>query len=147
MKDRTHEPAYALHALVARLDRAADQILRENLGLGYGRHLTLLTLQRLGSATQRELATELGLSEPSISRALPTLAEEGWVTVTTSAGGGNRRQVRLTAKGERLVDEAAELLEGSFSTLLDAAGLKASDVLGLTDPLLAILRPDDGSTS
>ena len=147
MKDRTGEPAYALHVVVAMLDRAADRILKENVGLTYSRYLLMLTLQRLRSSTQRDLATELGLSEPSISRALPVLAEEGWVTVTTSAGGGNRRQVRLTAKGERLVDEAAELLEGSFSTLLDAAGLKASDVLGLTDPLLAILRPDDGSTS
>lgn len=147
MRDRTREPAYALHAVVATLDRAADRILKENVGLTYSRYLTLLTLQRLDRVTQRELAAELGLSEPSVSRSIPLLAEEGWVAVTTVAGGGNRRQVRLTAAGERLVDEAAELLEGSFSTLLDAAGLRASDVLALTDPLLAALEPDEGSPS
>jgi DNA-binding MarR family transcriptional regulator len=147
VNDRQHQPAHALHVLVARLDRAADRILREHLGLGYARHLLMLTLQRLGSATQRELAAELGLSEPSVSRSIPQLAAEGWVTVTTVAGGGNRRQVQLTMAGERLVDEAAELLEGSFSRLLDAAGLRPSDVLGVTDPLLAALEPDDGSPS
>ena len=51
MKDRTQQPAYALHALVAVLDRAADQILKERLGTTFSRYLTLLTLQRLGSAT------------------------------------------------------------------------------------------------
>ena len=48
MKDRTQQPAYALHAVVTVLDRAADQILKEQLGTTYSRFLTLLTLQRLG---------------------------------------------------------------------------------------------------
>jgi DNA-binding MarR family transcriptional regulator len=147
MKDRTGEPAYALHALVAMLDRAADQILKDGVGITYSRFLTLLTLQRLGSATQRELSAELGVSEPSISRAVPLLTAEGWVAVSSAPGSGNRRQVRLTTKGERLVDEAADLLEGSFSALLEIAGVRASDVLAVTSPLLEALSPDAGGTS
>ena len=145
MKDRTHEPAYALHALVAVADRAADQILKERIGITFSRYLTLLTLQRLGSATQRELAAELGVSEPSISRSVPLLTEEGFLTVTSVAGGGNRRQVELTAVGEKLVDEAADILEESFAQLMKAAGVKPGRILGITNPMLAVLSgsPDD----
>ena len=139
MKDRTRQPAYALHALVAVLDRAADQILKDRLGITYSRFLTLLTLQRLGSATQRALATELGVSEPSVSRSVPRLTDEGFVTVTSVAGSGNRRQVELTAAGERLVDEAADILEDSFAELLKASGVRASQVLGVTGPILGVL--------
>ena len=139
MKDRTEEPAYALHALVAVLDRAADQILKERLGITFSRYLTLLTLQRLGSATQRELAAELGVSEPSISRSVPLLTNEGFLTVTSVAGGGNRRSVELTTVGEKLVDEAADILEDSFAQLMKAAGVEADQILGITDPMLGVL--------
>jgi DNA-binding MarR family transcriptional regulator len=139
MKDRTQQPAYALHALVAMLDRAADQILKERLGISYGRFLTLLTLQRLGSATQRELAVELGVSEPSISRSVPLLTDDGFLTVTSIPGEGNRRRVELTAVGEKLVDEAADILEQSFAQLMSAAGVEPDQILGVTNPMLGVL--------
>jgi DNA-binding MarR family transcriptional regulator len=144
MKNRTQEPAYALHALVATADRAADQILKERVGITFSRYLTLLTLQRLGPATQRELAAELGVSEPSISRSVPLLTDEGFLTVTSVAGGGNRRTVELTAVGEKLVDEAADILEDSFARLMEAAGVEADQILGITNPMLGVLT---GSTN
>jgi DNA-binding MarR family transcriptional regulator len=139
MTDRLRQPAYALHALVAMLDRGADNILRERLGITYNRFLTLLTLQRLGSATQRELATELGVSEPSVSRSLPTLTEAGYLTVTSTAGEGNRRQVELTAVGDKLVNEAAEVLEDGFAQVMKTAGVKAGQILDVTGPMLGAL--------
>jgi len=145
MQDRTQQPAYALHALVAVLDRAADQILKERLGTTFSRYLTLLTLQRLGSATQRELAAELGVSEPSISRSVPLLTNEGFLTATSVPGEGNRRRVELTSAGEKLVDEAADILEDSFAQLVKAAGMEPDRILGITNPLLGVLTgsPDE----
>jgi DNA-binding MarR family transcriptional regulator len=128
-----------LHALVAVLDRAADQILKERLGITFSRFLTLLTLQRLGSATQRELATELRVSEPSISRSVPLLTDEGLLTVTYVAGEGNRRRVELTAVGEKLVNEAADILEDSFAQLMEAAGVGSKQILAFTNPMLGVL--------
>jgi DNA-binding MarR family transcriptional regulator len=141
--DRLHRPAYALHALVAVLDRAADQILRDRLGLSFNRYLTLLTLQRLGTATQRELAAELGVSEPSVSRSIPPLAEAGHLTVSSVAGEGNRRRVELTAAGEKLVDEAADVLEDAFAQVMTLAGVSANQILAITDPMLGVLFPGD----
>ncbi len=149
MTDRLEQPAYALHALVAVLDRAADDILQERFGITFNRYLTLLTLQRLGQVTQRELAAELGVSEPSVSRSVPVLADEGFLTVTSVAGGGNRRRIELTAVGQKLVDDAANLLEGSFAELMSAVGMEPDQILAITNPLLGVLagNTDEGDAS
>lgn len=147
MVDRLQQPAYALHALVAVLDRGADRILKDRLGITFNRYLTLLTLQRLGSATQRELAAELGVSEPSVSRSLPGLTEAGYLTVASVAGEGNRRRVELTAVGDKLVNEAAVLLEDAFSQVMKEAGIKGKQVLDLTGPMLGVLLDDQGETT
>ena len=147
--NRLEQPAYALHALVAVLDRSADEILKDRFGITFSRYLTLLTLQRLGSATQRELAAELSVSEPSISRTVPLLTGAGYLTATSVAGGGNRRRLELTAVGEKLVDEAAEALEEAFGQVLDLAGVPPEQVIAITGPMLRVLGagPDDDGMS
>lgn len=138
MKDRTRDPAYALHAVVFLLDRAADDILPA-LDLTYSRFLALLTIERLGGATQRAVADALGVTEPSASRTIRRLQEDGLVDSSAMPGVGNRRTVSLTDKGDRVVDEAAARLERSFADLLKEAGLRPAQVVDVTDPLLATL--------
>jgi len=138
MKDRTRDPAYALHAVVFLLDRAADSILPA-VDLTYSRFLALLTIERLGGATQRSIAEALGVTEPSASRTIRRLQDDGLVASSATPGTGNRRTVSLTDKGERVVDDAADQLERSFADLLKAAGLRPAQVLDVTDPLLRVL--------
>ncbi len=136
--DRTRQPAYALHAVVSLLDRSADQILPA-LGLTYSRHLTLLTIERLGDATQRAIADAMAITEPAVSRTIRVLQADGLVAAEAIPGTGNRRAVRLTKAGQRLVDRAADDLEGAFAGLLNAAGLTSSDVLAVTNPIIKLL--------
>ena len=138
MTDRTRQPAYALHAVVALLDRSADQIL-PSLGLTYSRYLTLLTIERLGEATQRAIAEAMGITEPAVSRTIRALQADGLVAAKATPGSGNRRSVGLTAAGQRLVDRAADQLEAAFAGLLESAGLAATDVLAVTDPIIMLL--------
>jgi DNA-binding MarR family transcriptional regulator len=142
--DRTRHPAYALHAVVFELDRAAEGILPD-LGLTYSRFLTLLSIERLGGATQKSIADALGVTEPSASRAIRVLQDAGLVAAVSTPGAGNRREVTLTDKGQRVVDEAAEHLESSFAALLDRAGLARADVLTITDRLLRAFADGDDS--
>ncbi len=142
MTDRTQQPAYALHVVVSLLDRSADQIL-PSLGLTYSRYLTLLTIERLGEATQRAIADGVGITEPAVSRTIRALQAEGLVAAKAIPGAGNRRAVRLTAAGSRLVDRAADQLEDAFGGLLAAAGLAASDVLAVTDPIIKLLAEEE----
>lgn len=142
--DRTRQPAYALHAVVSLLDRSADRILPA-LGLTYSRYLTLLTIERMGEATQRAIAEAMGITEPAVSRTIRTLQADGLVDAVAIPGAGNRRAVRLTEAGQSLVDGAATDLETAFGALLSAAGLTAGDVLAVTDPIIKLLA--DGESS
>lgn len=138
MIDRTRQPAFALHAAVFLLDQSADAILPP-LDLTYRRYVVLLTVERLGDATQRAIAAELGVTEPAMSRVIRSLEAEGLVDTGTVQGNGNRRSVRLTAAGQQRVDHASDALESAFAGLLTSAGLTAADVLAVTDPIIRTL--------
>jgi DNA-binding MarR family transcriptional regulator len=114
--------SYELHKLTARLDRVADGLLREAAGLSYARFLALFAVRECGG-TQRDMARWLGLSEPSTSRMVRVLADDGLLEVKTLAGRGNRRQVQLTAKGDELIDRCGELLEARFEAFVQVCGV------------------------
>jgi DNA-binding MarR family transcriptional regulator len=136
-------PAYRLHTLVSRLDEAADRLLGDAFGTTYTRFLGLVTVAALGTPTQTELATSLGVSAPAASRMVQTLVEAGLLVADRTPGTGNRRALRLTEEGRRLVTEGGALLERSFDTLLAVAGLTTGEVLAVTDPLLTVLLQED----
>ncbi len=136
------QPAYRLHTLVSALDAAADRMLGESFDISYGRFLTLVTIQALGAPTQVELAGARGVSAPAASRMVQSLVEAGLVTATRTDGAGNRRVVQLTDAGSTLVADGGRLLESSFEQLLAATTVTADQVRSVTDPLLALLKPE-----
>ena len=140
MKDIRNRPAYLLHSLVARLDVAADAMLRAEHDIGYARFLVLLTVERLGAPTQRELATAQGVSEPAMSRTVSALAAEGHVDVVTTPGRGHRRSVTLSPDGQRLVEQGSDLLESAFALLAEHADVSLDDVTALSTALLSSLE-------
>lgn len=127
--------SYELHKLTARLDRAADGLLREAAGVSYARFLALFAVREC-SGTQRDMARWLGLSEPSTSRMVRVLAGDGLLEVEIPVGQGNRRQVRLTAKGEELIDRCGELLEARFEEFVKLCGVDYRTYQDLTRRLL-----------
>jgi DNA-binding MarR family transcriptional regulator len=114
--------SYDLHKLTARLDRAADAALQREAGITYARFLALFAV-RESAGNQRQLAQWLGQTEPSTSRMVAVLAREGLLTVTTTAGAGNRRQLTLTDRGAALVDRGSRMLEDRFKQLVKASGV------------------------
>ena len=133
--------SYELHKLTARLNRAADELLRDHVGVSYARFLALLGVAQ-GAETQRALALWLGQSEPSTSRMVRVLAESGWLDVSRIPGAGNRRQLELTKSGHALVKECGQLLEDRFSDLVDRAGVPYERYQQNTRRLLAELDKD-----
>ena len=93
--------SFDLHALVVRLDRSADRILRSELGVSYRRFLALFMVRDLGAATQRALADRLEVSEPSVSRMTSVLQDAGLLVAETDPSGGNRHRLRLTPAVQR----------------------------------------------
>ncbi len=114
--------SYELHKLTARLDRAADGLLRSYAGVSYPRFLALFAVGE-GAANQRELAQWLGQSEPSTSRMVGVLAEQDLLSATMVAGEGNRRRLQLTESGSDLVDRCGRLLEERFEEFVKRSGV------------------------
>jgi DNA-binding MarR family transcriptional regulator len=114
--------SYELHKLTARLDRAADAMLRDQAAVSYARFLALFAVTQ-GAETQRALSLWLGQSEPSTSRMVGVLTRAGWLEVSRLPGTGNRHQLRVTASGNELVTRCAELLEHRFYDLVERAGV------------------------
>lgn len=136
--------SYELHKLTARLDRVADGLLREAAGVSYARFLALFAVRECGG-TQRDMARWLGLTEPSTSRMVRVLAQEGLLEVKSLAGRGNRRQVRLTAAGNALVDRCGDLLETRFEAFVRRCGVDYRAYQDQTRRLLANLAVPPGA--
>jgi len=101
--------SFDLHVLTARLDRAADRILRAEVGVSYSRFLTLFMVTAVDATSQRALAECLGVTEPSVSRMTRVLSGAGLLRVEADSRGGNRRALPLTPEGQDLVERCCEL--------------------------------------
>jgi DNA-binding MarR family transcriptional regulator len=111
----------SLHKLTARLDRAADAMLRAEAGITYARFLALYMVGLEGADTQRALADRLGVSEPSVSRMVRVLTASGWLQTFAEPGGGNRHHLRLSSAGAELVERWGGELEERFAALVASA--------------------------
>ena len=134
----------SLHKLTARLDRAADAILRAEAGVSYSRFLALYMVGSEGADTQRALAERLGVSEPSVSRMVRVLADGGWLQTLPDPAGGNRNRLRLTPSGEQLVQRWGAELEERLAALLETAGVPYRTYRTDTMRLLAALDGQPG---
>jgi len=134
--------AFELHALVSRLDRAADRLLQAEMGIAYRRFLVLFMVDELGATTQRALARRLDVSDPSVSRMTGLLAEAGLLEVAAAPEGGHRRRLALTPDGKQLVDRCRDLLSRRLGEVVERSGVPAEEYLAHTQRLSALL--DDG---
>jgi DNA-binding MarR family transcriptional regulator len=133
--------SYELHKLTARLDRAADGLLRSHEEVSYSRFLALFAVSQ-GAANQRELASWLGQTEPSTSRMVGVLAAKGWLNAATVKGAGNRRRLQLTDSGVELVDRCGRLLEDRFEDMVKRSGVPYAAYQRHTRRLLSQLDAD-----
>ena len=139
MNESNESPAYFLHKLMLEMDRAADTLLRTQMGISYNRALFLVVLQYRGTITQHELAVALGYSDPAVSMMLLELAREGYITTAPSPEHKRKRLVSLTPKGSELVVKGRQLLDSHFDRLMQAAGVDSQHYSELTRKLYEAL--------
>ena len=137
------KPEYLLHRLVMEMDRVADKILTENLGMSYSRGRFLAVLQHSGARTQHELALALGLSDPAVSNMLIELSKQGYVSVQIDPKQARKRLVSLTPKGNEITTRGNELLNAHFSGVIAKANVDAVQYAALTKRLYEALTAKD----
>ena len=133
--------SYELHKLTVRLDRAADELLRQRQGVSYRRFLTLFAVQQT-NGSQRDLAQWLGQTDASTSRMVTILADEGLLEITRLQGGGNQHELHLSASGAQLVEKCGRLLESRFEDLVRRSGVPYGSYQHHTQNLLNQLDVD-----
>src|SRR4051794_35187324 len=100
-----------------------DRLLRVEHGISYHRFLALVFVSELGASTQRALADQLGVTEPSVSRMTAVLAADGLLNVEPDPAGGNRRKIGLTEKGRQLVTSVRHDFEDRLAGFVEQSGV------------------------
>src|SRR4051812_45003272 len=110
--------SFNLHVLTARLDRAADRILRAEHNVSYSPVPARTPSGEMGASTQRSPAKSLVLSEPSVSPKTAVLAADGLLDVRPDPAGGHRRRLSLTDEGKQLVASVQRGFEDRLAAIV-----------------------------
>jgi homoprotocatechuate degradation regulator HpaR len=77
----------------------------------------LRALYDLGELTAAGLARECAILAPSMTRILRRLADEDWVSIRRSRNDQREINVRISARGRRLVDRVGPRIEDEYARL------------------------------
>jgi DNA-binding MarR family transcriptional regulator len=106
----TNNIGYLLHHLSFVLDRQSDQVLQEQLGIGFSQFKILMCSRWNPSVQQRQIALNLGQTEASVSRQIKLLKDRGLLTMQRNPKNKREHITTLTTRGERLTEAAREAL-------------------------------------
>jgi DNA-binding MarR family transcriptional regulator len=103
-----------IHTLLQHLSavfaRESDQILQEQLGIGFSQYKILVALRGNPTIQQRQIAVSLGQTEASISRQIKFLQKKSMLTSRVDPRNRRAHIVALTARGERIAEAAQNVL-------------------------------------
>jgi DNA-binding MarR family transcriptional regulator len=103
---------------VAKLYRGAQADVLSRLALHPGQDVLLWMLgQESGGMTVSEIATRLGVEQPTVTRSLSRLDQGGWFVREPVPGDRRATRIQLTAKGSAVIPE----IEAAWRTLAETA--------------------------
>ena len=128
---------YLIQHISAVLARQSDQVLQEQLGIGFSQFKIMLMLEQSIAAQQRQIAQYLGQTEASVSRQIKLLQEQNLIQSVPNPNNRREHVTRLTPRGVKFNQKALEILNNYHEPLL--AGLSARQQETLTE-LLGIVH-------
>ncbi len=120
----TNNIGYLLNHLAFMLGRQSDQVLQEQLGIGFSQFKIMMVLRWNPSIQQKQIADRLGQTEASISRQIKLLHDGGLLGTRISAENKREHITTLTTKGEKLTEKAMEILNNYHSPTFDTLSEK-----------------------
>lgn len=129
----TNTIGYLLEHVSSLLAKQSDQVLQEQLGIGFSQFKILRALQTTPQIKQRDIAFYLGQTEASISRQVKLMIEQGLLRTNISPANRREHITLLTSKGVRVTDAAIEVLgkyhAPTFASLTDKQRDQLNEVL------------------
>jgi len=125
----TNNIGYMLHHLSFVLARQSDQVLQEQLGIGFSQFKILMALQTGPSVQQRQIADNLGQTEASISRQIKLMHRQGLLISIKNPQNKREHITRASTKGERLTNKANEVLNAYHSPMFHRLNVKQQEQL------------------
>jgi len=107
----THTVAYLIDHLAAQLAKQSDQVLQEQLGIGLSQFKILWMLETEPRTTQRDIASNLGQTEASISRQVKLMLADGLLHSLRNPQDHREHIMVVTPKGARLTAAGTQVLE------------------------------------
>ena len=120
----THKIGYLVTHLASILARMSDQILLEQLGLGFSQFKIMLVLKNHPHIQQKQIAAALGQTEASISRQIKMLHSDGLITARVSKENRREHITTLTPKGDRFIEQSLKILTKHYEPLFGVLGKK-----------------------
>lgn len=122
-RDRLMRESIGALILVARRHHRLIEQQVDALGIHRSQHHMLMTLSRMGkTASQKEIADELGISPAAVARTLKTLEAEGYVEKVCGAD-GRRNEISILPAGQAKIEATrslfCELDTGMFEGVSD----------------------------
>lgn len=120
---------YLMQRLSFLLNRQSDQILQEQLGIGFSQFKILMVLGWDSNIGQKHIADKLGQTEAGISRQIKLLKELGLLVTEINPDNRREHMTVLTAKGQRVTERSLEILNGYHAPMFDLLSDKQKERL------------------
>ena len=137
--------AFLLNYLSVYINRQSEQILQEQLGIGFSQFKILIALQVNPVVGQKELASSLSQTEAAVSRQMKLLREKGLVISRVNPKNRREHRTLITSKGQRLREAASTLLEREYKQLFSVLDNKVqerltNDMVELSDKIAPVSK-------
>ena len=120
----TNNIGYLMQHLASVLAKQSDQVLQEQLGIGFSQFKILMALQWNPHTQQRHIAESLGQTEASISRQIKLMLDRGLLQSQVSPKSRREHLTTPTAKGIKLTEAAREVLNQYHGPMFENLGDK-----------------------
>ncbi|HSW79992.1 MAG TPA: MarR family winged helix-turn-helix transcriptional regulator [Candidatus Saccharimonadales bacterium] len=122
--ESANDLGYLFQHVASILAKRSDQELQEVLGIGYSQLKLLLALQDKPYLKQRDIASDLGQTEASISRQVKLMIDQGILQVTINPKNRREHLTQVTPKGDRITAAALETLKKYHEPIFATLGSK-----------------------
>lgn len=112
--DPANKLSYLTQHLAGVMGKQVDQVLQEQLGIGFSQFKILMVLEWNPRVQQRVIASSLGQTEASISRQIKLLSAKGLLAAKPDPQNRRKHITAPTTLGMQLTEAAGTIVRRSF---------------------------------